>query len=191
MKKVYKFDQKIMSLQCQWMAFRQCLDNIPCPLGTLTTLIQVHQQKISTLPILNWLGRTVTFLNYLISSMYNCVISKTRKLPEFQSNYIPCYIHLYISTVPVSAGKISSSRRCSWHPQHFFNLNFKHLGVLGMQSTNGFSTYNKISYAMLRNLPLFTPMSNTWSPCNLSIKWQISRQVLCKLCNLPSCLSLF
>ena len=44
------------------------------------------------MPSLYMLGRTVTFLNYLISFMYNCYILITRNLPDFQSNFIICYI---------------------------------------------------------------------------------------------------
>ena len=51
-------------------------------------MIVSYQSEISKLPGLYLLRRTVTYLNYLISSMYNCYISRIRKLPEFQSNYL-------------------------------------------------------------------------------------------------------
>ena len=63
-------------------------------------------------------------------------------------------LQLYISTLPVCGGKVASSSRCWWHPQHFLNSDWKLLGVQGKQKTNGLSTYNKTSYAILRNLLL-------------------------------------
>ncbi len=67
------------------------------------------QEEISKLPILYLLGRTVTFLNYLISSMYNCFISKIRKPPECQSNYISCYAVVFsaVGVYPTACSFIS------------------------------------------------------------------------------------
>ena len=117
-----------------------------------------EQWEVSQLPGTKVLGRTATILISFISSMHNWYILKIRKLPEFQSTFIVCQIHFMVRSRVLS----------------FFNSNFKHLGVLGKQSTNRFSKYNKTSYAMLRNLLLLkqsvSKLFSFWLTNILSIK---------------------
>ncbi len=92
------------------------------------------QWEISKVPSLYLLGRTVTFLNYLISSMYNCFIFQLQKLPEFQGNYIR---PIPGGDAPPGQPRIvhrDQHRKCCEQLELFGNYTMELLGVIDLQN---------------------------------------------------------
>ena len=147
------------------------------PLEHASSMVKylISGRFLSSVPGPKVLGITATFLTSFISSMYNWYILKIRKFPEGRSRTPGSFLAKVVPgggrSFPVEEGR-SWSRSTpevvpgQGHllpgvfplPSHLFPViavtHFKHLGVLGKQITNGFSIYNKTSYAMLGNLLL-------------------------------------